>query len=87
MFHSHPVKLYYITQIAVGPPTFVLFSNVPEGVTESYRRYLVRRLREEFGFEGTPLRLLIRQRQKENPNSRREKFQMEGKKRRKRSKK
>ena len=69
MFRNHPVKLYYITQTAVAPPTFVLFANAPQGITESYRRYLARRLREKFGFEGTPLRLLIRQRQKEKTNS------------------
>ena len=78
MFRNHPVKLYYITQIAVAPPTFVLFANAPKGIIESYRRYLTRRLREKFGFEGTPLRLLIRQRQKEKPDAQRNKFQSKG---------
>lgn len=77
MFRNHPVKLYYITQIAVGPPTFVLFTNTPNGINEAYRRYLTRQLREEFGFEGTPLRLIVRQRQKERSPSPKGKFNSE----------
>jgi GTPase len=86
IFRNHPVKLYYITQTAVAPPTFVLFANAPQGVTESYRRYLARRLREKFGFEGTPLRLLIRQRQKEKTNPPRGDFRSEDRRKGKRTK-
>lgn len=54
----HPVRLRYITQPAVGPPRFRVFANaqVPPG----YVRYLERRLREAFGFEGTPLDVQVR---------------------------
>lgn len=57
------IKFYYITQVGVGPPTFVLFANYPEGVKENYRRFLVKKLREEFGFAGVPINLVIKQRQ------------------------
>jgi GTP-binding protein len=56
------VKLYYATQPRVYPPTFVVFSNMPEGFSESYRRYLVRRIREEFDFLGATVRLHVRPR-------------------------
>jgi GTP-binding protein len=65
LYRNRPVKLYYVSQIAVGPPTFVLFTNEPRGLGESYQRYLVRRLRERYGFSGTPIRLFFRQRRKE----------------------
>lgn len=54
------VKLYYMTQIEVAPPTFVIFTNLPEEVDTSYQRYILRQLRERFGFLGTPLRLYWR---------------------------
>jgi GTPase len=62
--HHHPVRLYYAAQTRVRPPTFAVFSNTPEGVGPAYRRYLVNRLREEFGFEGTPIRLDVRRRRR-----------------------
>jgi GTP-binding protein len=62
--YHHPVRLYYAAQTRVRPPTFTVFSNTPEGVGPAYRRYLVNRLREEFGFEGTPIRLHVRRRRK-----------------------
>jgi len=68
---SHPppvykgkrVKLYYITQAGVRPPTFVLFANAPKGVPDHYLRYIENQLRETFGFTGTPIRIRLRQRQ------------------------
>jgi len=66
--HSPPSKrgkrlrFYYATQAEVDPPTFVFFVNDPQLVHFSYRRYLENRLREGFGFEGTPLRLYFRRR-------------------------
>jgi len=66
--HSPPSKrgkrlrFYYATQAEVDPPTFVFFVNDPQLVHFSYRRYLENRLREAFGFEGTPLRLYFRRR-------------------------
>jgi GTP-binding protein len=62
--YHHPVRLYYAAQTRVRPPTFAVFSNSPEGVGPAYKRYLANRLREEFGFEGTPLRIDVRRRRK-----------------------
>ncbi len=55
-------KFYYATQASVEPPTFVLFASGSEHVHFSYRRYLENRLRDAFGFGGTPLRLIVRER-------------------------
>jgi GTP-binding protein len=60
LFRKKPVKLSYMTQVSTHPPTFILFTNYPAGVRFSYRRYLSNRLREEFGFFGSPIRLLFR---------------------------
>jgi GTP-binding protein len=54
------VSLSYCTQVAVAPPTIVVATNVPEGVHFSYRRYLLNTLRQQFGFVGTPVRLIFR---------------------------
>jgi len=62
--HHHPVRLLYMSQTRVRPPTFAVVSNTPDGIGPAYRRYLARRIREEYGFEGTPLRLLFKQRRK-----------------------
>lgn len=56
------LKLYYITQVAVKPPTFVIFVNDKELMHFSYTRYIENQVRETFGFKGTPLRFLIRER-------------------------
>ncbi|MBN2909693.1 ribosome biogenesis GTPase Der [Polycladomyces sp. WAk] len=56
------LRILYGTQVSVKPPTFVLFVNDPELAHFSYQRYLENRLREAFGFHGTPLRLLLRKR-------------------------
>lgn len=56
------VKFYFWTQVSVLPPTFMISSNMPEGVHVSYKRFMIGRLREMFGFEGTPIRLLLRKR-------------------------
>ena len=61
------LKLYYMTQVAVKPPTFVIFVNDKELMHFSYVRYLENRIRESFGFKGTALKFLIRERNgKEN---------------------
>jgi GTP-binding protein len=57
------VRILYATQVAVAPPTFVVFVNDPELFHFSYRRYLENRLRDAFGFAGTPIRILLRARQ------------------------
>lgn len=59
------LKIYYITQVAVKPPTFVIFVNDKELMHFSYTRYLENRVRETFGFKGTALRFIIRERKEE----------------------
>lgn len=59
------LKLFYITQVAVKPPTFVIFVNDKELMHFSYTRYLENKIREAFGFRGTALRFLIRERKGE----------------------
>jgi GTPase len=58
------VRIMYATQRGVAPPTFVLFTNVATEFHFSYERYLMNRLRENFGLVGTPIRLQIRRREK-----------------------
>ncbi len=55
------LKVYYITQTGVRPPNFVIFCNDAKLFHFSYQRYLENKLREVFGFEGTPIRVIIRQ--------------------------
>jgi len=57
------VKFYFATQVAIKPPTFVVFTNAPEGIHFSYERYLANQFREAFTFKGTPIRLLFRGRE------------------------
>ena len=59
------LRLYYITQVSVKPPTFVIFVNDKELMHFSYTRYIENQIREAFGFRGTPLKFFIRER-KEN---------------------
>lgn len=54
------IKLFYGTQPRTAPPIFVFFANRPERIPRSYQRYLERRIRETFGFEGTPIRIAFR---------------------------
>lgn len=61
-FRGRAVKFYYAAQTAVQPPTFTLFVNHPEGVGAGYRRYLVKGLRAELGFDHVPVRLALRPR-------------------------
>ena len=56
------LKLYYITQVSVKPPTFVIFVNDKELMHFSYTRYLENKIREAFGFKGTSLKFFIRER-------------------------
>ena len=56
------LKLFYATQIGVEPPTFIGFVNHPEGLSTAFMRYLERQMRNKFGFEGTPLKLLFQSR-------------------------
>lgn len=61
------LKIYYMTQVSTKPPTFAVFVNSKKLFHFSYQRYLINKLREEFDFSGTPIRILIRERkEKEN---------------------
>ena len=60
------LKVFYMTQVAVGPPTFVVFVNDKKLMHFSYQRYLENRLRDAFGFGGTNLRFILRERQDKN---------------------
>ena len=60
------LKLYYMTQVSIKPPTFVIFVNDRELFHFSYKRYIENQLREAFGFVGTPVHFIIREKGKEN---------------------
>ncbi len=60
------LKIYYSTQVSVKPPTFVIFVNDKKLMHFSYTRYLENRIRETFGFRGTPLRFIIRERKEKD---------------------
>lgn len=55
-------RIYYITQTGVRPPTFVAFSNAPENIAESYKRFVVNQIRKQFGFDAVPVRVFYRKR-------------------------
>jgi GTP-binding protein len=61
---GRPVKLFYASQVQVRPPTFVVHCSYPEALHFSYERYVQNRIRETFGFEGTPIRVFFRQRKR-----------------------
>ena len=63
--NGRQLKIYYSSQVSVEPPTIVLFVNDPELLHFSYTRYIENQIREAFGFKGTPLKFIIRER-KEN---------------------
>ena len=65
LYRARRVKYYYITQVAIKPPTFVVFVNYPEGVHFSYIRYIENNLREAFGFRGTPVRIFAKKRRED----------------------
>jgi GTP-binding protein len=60
---GHPVKLYYVTQVAYAPPTFLIQCSRPESIADPYRRYVENRFREAFGLE-VPMRLVFRERKR-----------------------
>jgi GTP-binding protein len=63
------VKFFFATQVAVKPPSFVIFTNQPEGIHFSYERYITNKIREAFGFTGTPIKLMFRGRDKMKKDS------------------
>ena len=64
-----PPKIFYATQVAVAPPTFVFFARHADQVHFSYQRFLENQLREEFGFDGTPIKLIFRERPAADPEA------------------
>jgi GTP-binding protein len=62
LHHGHAVTIHYITQGTIKPPTFILWANKPEGLAPSYKRFIANRLRDAYGFRGTPLRIFIKAR-------------------------
>jgi len=63
-YRDRPVKFMYLTQAEVQPPTFIAFVNQPAGVKDSYRRFLVKQLREKLNLPHAPMRLFLRGRQR-----------------------
>ena len=62
LYRGKRVKYYYATQVGIKPPTFVLFVNYPDGVHFSYIRYIENKLRQAFGFYGSPIRIYAKRR-------------------------
>jgi len=62
LHHGHAVRIHYITQAASRPPTFVLWANKAEGLAPSYKRFIANRLRQAYGFKGTPIRIFVKAR-------------------------
>jgi GTP-binding protein len=75
MTEAHPppapggrrIKMRYMTQVKTRPPAFVIMTSLPEEVPASYERYLVNGLRAAFDLNGTPIRLMLRDRSEKNP--------------------
>jgi len=59
-FGKHPVKINYCTQVKTAPPVFTFFTNFPEGIKANYKKYIENKLREQYGFFGVPLTLVIK---------------------------
>lgn len=62
MFNGGRLKIFYANQVATKPPTFVLFVNNPNYMHFSYKRYLENKLRDSFNFDGTPIKIILRER-------------------------
>jgi GTP-binding protein len=62
LHHGRAVRIHYLTQGGTRPPTFILWANHPEGLAPSYKRFIANRLREAYGFRGTPLRIIVKAR-------------------------
>ncbi len=59
-YRGKEIKINYITQLKSAPPIFAFFTNFPEGIPDNYRRFLEKKLRENFGFEGVPIELVFK---------------------------
>ncbi|TMQ10337.1 MAG: ribosome biogenesis GTPase Der [Deltaproteobacteria bacterium] len=62
LHHGRAVHIHYLTQVTARPPTFVLWANTPDGLAPSYKRFLANRLRQRYGFRGTPIRIAVKAR-------------------------
>jgi GTPase len=65
LYKNRRVKLNYITQVSTSPPTFLIYTNIPEGIHFSYERYLINQMRKAFSFEGVPIRFHFRKKRKD----------------------
>ncbi len=61
LHNGRSIKINYITQARSRPPTFVLWANAPEGLAPSYKRFISNRLRERYGFRGSPIRIAVKE--------------------------
>jgi GTP-binding protein len=61
LHHGRSVRINYLTQATIKPPTFVLWANTPEGLAPSYKRFIANRLRDRYDFRGTPLRIAVKE--------------------------
>lgn len=69
-YRNQFVRIKYVTQVRENPPVFAFFCNYPQGVKESYRRYLENKIREAFGFTGVPLTIVFKSKAREKVESR-----------------
>lgn len=66
MIKGKRLRIYYLAQVSITPPTFVLFVNYPDLMLESYQKYLINQFREHFPFQGVPLVFRLKKREREN---------------------
>ncbi len=78
LLRGKAVKLYYMTQVSTKPPTLVCFTNHPEAIHFSYRRYLMNQIREQTALDKTPIRIVFRQRESRGQNAEWAKKKVEG---------
>lgn len=69
-YRHRTVRFHYLTQAEILPPTFIVFTNYPQGIPESYRRYLINQLRERLGLPYAPLRLFFKGKKSRSRNRR-----------------
>lgn len=69
MIRGKRLRIYYATQVAIEPPTFVLFINYPKLMMDSYKRYLYNQFREKYGFEGAPLFFYLKNKKADETSS------------------
>jgi GTP-binding protein len=59
-YRGREVRINYITQVKSSPPVFAFFTNFPEGIPDNYKRFLEKKVRENFGFKGVPIQLVFK---------------------------